>query len=45
MPVDASVNLVKATDDDECVEQQLYRSAVGSLYSILINCHETRYYI
>ena len=30
-PVDASVKLVKATEDDECVDQQLYQSAVGSL--------------
>ena len=30
-PVDASVKLIKATEDDECVDQQLYQSAVGSL--------------
>ena len=33
-PVDASVKLVKATEDDECVDQQLYQSAVGSLLNL-----------
>ena len=30
-PVDCSTKLVKATDSDECIGQQKYQSAVGSL--------------
>ena len=30
-PVDTGTKLVKATDDEECVDQKLYQSAVGSL--------------
>jgi len=30
-PVDTGMKLVKATDDEECVDQKLYQSAVGSL--------------
>ena len=30
-PVDISTKLVKATDGDECIDQQQYQSAVGSL--------------
>ena len=30
-PVDTSVNIIKATDNDDCVDQQLYQSAIGSL--------------
>ena len=30
-PVDPSVKLTKASDEDECVNQQLYQSAIGSL--------------
>ena len=30
-PVDSSMKLVKATEEDECVDQKLYQSAVGSL--------------
>ena len=30
-PVDSSTKLMKATDEDECVDQKLYTSAVGSL--------------
>ena len=30
-PVDPSVTLVKATEDDHCFDQQLYQSAIGSL--------------
>ena len=29
-PVDTGTKLVKATDDEECVDQKLYQSAVGS---------------
>ena len=28
-PVDISTKLVKATSEDECVDQQLYQSAIG----------------
>ena len=30
-PVDTSVKIIKGTDNDECVDQQLYQSAIGSL--------------
>ena len=30
-PVDTAVKLVKATEEDECVDQKCYQSAVGSL--------------
>ena len=30
-PVDSSTKLVKATANDECIDQQKYQSAVGSL--------------
>ena len=30
-PVDTRTKLLKATDEDQCVDQQLYQSAVGSL--------------
>ena len=29
-PVDTGMKLVKVTDDEECVDQKLYQSAVGS---------------
>ena len=30
-PVDTSTKLLKATDEDQCVDQQLYQSAIDSL--------------
>ena len=30
-PVDTSVKTIKATDNDKCVDQQLYQSTIGSL--------------
>ena len=35
-PVDTSTKLVKAKDEDTCVDQQLYQSAVGSLLYLSI---------
>ena len=36
-PVDTSTKLVKATSDDECIDQQLYQSAIGSLLYLSVS--------
>ena len=36
-PVDPSVKLTKASDEDECVNQQLYQSAIGSLMYLSVS--------
>ena len=36
-PVDVSTKLVKATSGDECVNQQLYQSAIGSLLYLSVS--------
>ena len=36
-PVDTSTKLVKATSDDECIDQQLYQSAIGSLLHLSVS--------
>ena len=36
-PVDISTKLVKATSEDECVDQQLYQSAIGSLLYLSVS--------
>ncbi len=36
-PVDVNTKLVKATDEEVCVDQQLYQSAIGSLMYISIS--------
>ena len=40
-PVDTSTKLVKAKDEDTCVDQQLYQSAVGSLLYLSIATRPT----
>ena len=35
-PVDTSTKLLKATDEDQCVDQQLYQSAIGSLLCLSV---------
>ena len=42
-PVDTSTKLMKAKEDEECVDQQRYQSAVGSLLSVTF--HKTRHHI
>ena len=37
MPVDVSTKLVKATSDDDCIDQQLYQSAIGSLLHLSVS--------
>ena len=36
-PVDISSKLTKATDDDECIDQQKYQSAIGSLMYLSVS--------
>ena len=36
-PVDISTKLVKATSEDECVDQQLYQSAIASLLYLSVS--------
>ena len=36
-PVDTSVHIIKATDNDDCVDQQLYQSAIGSLLYLSVD--------
>ena len=36
-PVDISAKLVKAKDEDECIDQQLYQSAIGSLLYLSVS--------
>ena len=36
-PVDVSTKLVKATSDDDCIDQQLYQSAIGSLLYLSVS--------
>ena len=36
-PVDTSTKLAKTTSDDECIDQQLYQSAIGSLLYLSVS--------
>ncbi len=36
-PVDTSTKLTKATDDDNCIDQQKYQSAIGSLMYLSVS--------
>ena len=36
-PVDVGTKLIKATNEDETIEQQLYQSAIGSLMYLSIS--------
>ena len=36
-PIDISTRLVKATSEDECVDQHLYQSAIGSLLYLSVS--------